>query len=227
MTKHPTSILLFAAGFGTRMAPLTNDRPKPMINVAGRPLLDHALDHCDGLKTVVNVHYFADQIENHLLNRNILISDEREEICDTGGGLKKALPLLEPGPVFTMNTDAAWAGANPLLILKHAWKPEIMDGLLLMIPHANATAHIGGGDFDILENGTVQRGQDHVFSGAQIVKTHLLNTIEDDVFSMWRLWDQMLEAGRLHGAVYPGLWCDVGHPDSIPVAEEMLDRSRV
>ncbi len=218
----PTSILLFAAGLGTRMAPLTNTRPKPMVEVAGRPLLDHALDHCDGLKAVVNAHYFADQIISHLEDKDVVVSDEREALLETGGGLKNALPLLGSDPVYTMNTDAVWDGANPIETLKSAWRPE-MDGLLLMIPRDQAVGHTGTGDFDIGSDGQITRGHDYVYSGAQIIRTDLLASIDKVAFSMWDLWTPMLETGSLFGTTYHGKWCDVGRPDSIPVAEKLLN----
>lgn len=231
MTNRPKSVLLFAAGLGTRMAPLTDTLPKPLVSVAGRPLIDHALQHCDGLTTVVNVHYRADQIENHLKEKPVLISDERDCLRDTGGGLKKALPLLGNGPVFTLNTDAVWNGPNPLNILNEVWNPASMDGLLLMVPHAAAVAQTGTQDFgvlfDINPDQTIQSGSHFVYSGTQIIRTDLLADIKDPAFSMWRLWDQMLAAGRLCGAVYPGQWCDVGRPETIKIAETMLGADHV
>ena len=219
---EPTSILLFAAGLGTRMAPLTNTRPKPLVEVAGRPLLDHALDHCEDLKTVVNAHYFADQIEQHLAGSDVILSDGRGELLETGGGLKHALPLLGDGPVFTMNTDAVWNGENPLQVLASKWRPE-MDGLLLMIPRENAVGHTGTGDFDIAPDGRISRGADYVYSGAQIIRTDLLGSIQKTAFSMWDLWNPMLETKTLYGTAFSGGWCDVGRPDSIPVAESLLE----
>ena len=222
----PTSILLFAAGLGTRMAPLTNDRPKPMVEVAGRPLLDHALDLCGDLKIVVNTHHFADQIERHLAGTKVSISDERDELLETGGGLKRALPLLGDGPVFTMNTDAVWRGANPIQVLKTAWQSN-MDGLLLMIPRDHAIGHTGTGDFDTAPDGHISRGSDYVYSGVQIIRTDLLASISKSVFSMWDLWTPMLETNTLFGVSYDGTWCDVGRPDSIPVAEDLLNGDSV
>ncbi|SLN33308.1 nucleotidyltransferase family protein [Pseudooctadecabacter jejudonensis] len=227
MTQPPTSILLFAAGRGTRMAPLTDTQPKPMIKVAGRPLLDHALQFCGGLNRVVNVHYLAHQIEDHLRGTDIKISNERDKLLETGGGLKKARDLLGPDPVFAMNTDAVWAGPNPLDLLQTVWDPDHMDGLLLMIPRPNATAHIGTGDFNIAEDGRISRGSDFVYSGVQIIRTDILDTIDEDAFSMWSLWTPMLTAGRLFGAVYTGQWCDVGRPENIATAEHMLGASHV
>lgn len=217
----PDSILLFAAGFGTRMAPLTNTRPKPMVEVAGKPLLDHAIDLCDGLNIVVNAHYFADQIKQHIAGRNIALSDETDLIRDTGGGLKHARPLLGRGPVFTMNTDAVWRGSDPIKTLKTSWTDD-MEALLLMIPRDLAVGHTGAGDFDIDANTRLTRGTDFVYSGVQIIRTDGLAAVSDDVFSMWALWDGMLDRGTMHGVAYDGQWCDVGRPDCIPTAEAML-----
>lgn len=225
----PTSILLFAAGLGTRMAPLTDTQPKPMVSVSGRPLLDHALQFADGLRKVVNVHYRADQIETYLNGSGIAISDERDGLRDTGGGLKKARPLLGPSPVFTMNTDAVWKGPNPLERLAAAWNPDDMDALMLVIPKDNAVGHTGEGTtgFDLDANGILHTGTQTVYSGAQIIKTDGLSDIGDQVFSMWKLWQPMLDAGRMAGVLYDGQWCDVGRPDCIPLAEDMLNATDV
>lgn len=217
----PTSILLFAAGLGTRMAPLTNTRPKPLITVAGRPLLDHALAQCSGLKTVVNAHYLADQIEAHLHGTDVEMSDETDALLETGGGLKRALPLLDSNPVFTMNTDAVWKGPNAIDVLAKAYQPQ-MDALLLMIPRAAAVGNTGKGDFDIDTDGRLTRGTDYVYSGVQIIRTDGLAQITDDAFSMWALWEGMLEHGTMFGTVYDGKWCDVGRPENIVMAENML-----
>ena len=222
MTDYPEAILLFAAGLGTRMAPLTDTRPKPMVEVAGKPLLDHARHWCDDLRTVVNTHYFANQITAHLAGSDDLISDETDQLLDTGGGLRRALPLLNSNPVFTMNTDAVWKGPNPLHMLRAAWRPE-MEALLLLIPHKSAVAHTGTGDFNIDSLGHLERGTEFVYSGAQIIRTDLLADISKDAFSMWALWEGMLERGGMFGVVYDGAWCDVGRPDSIPLAEAMLN----
>lgn len=222
LPKHPSAILLFAAGLGTRMAPLTNTRPKPLVEVAGKPLLDHALAQCAGLKTVVNAHYFADQIHAHLADKNTLVSDESDELLETGGGLKRALPLLDSNPVFTMNTDAVWRGANPAQSLLDTWQPDKMDALLLMIPTNHAVGHKGSGDFNIDSEGRLSRGADYVYSGVQIIQTDGLAAITETAFSMWALWENMLVNGTMFGTVYNGQWCDVGRPDSIPIAEAML-----
>ncbi|PVA07643.1 nucleotidyltransferase family protein [Thalassorhabdomicrobium marinisediminis] len=222
MTHTPNAVLLFAAGLGTRMAPLTDTRPKPLVQVAGRPLLDHALALCDGLKTVVNCHYLAGQIKAHLAGTETQVSDESDLLRETGGGLKHALPLLGPAPVFTLNTDAVWHGPNPVEALRTTWRPE-MEALLLMIPREAAVGHGGGGDFDINATGRLHRGSEYVYSGLQIIRTNRLAAVPEDVFSMWRLWSGMLERGTMYGTAYGGRWCDVGRPDSIPLAEAMLN----
>ena len=135
----PDALMLFAAGFGTRMGALTADRPKPLVEVAGKPLIDHALDLAEGvgpLRRVANAHYRADQLAAHLDGRDVALSREEPEILDTGGGLRAALPLLGPDPVFALNTDAVWSGPNPLRLLAEAWDPERMDALLLCVPVA-------------------------------------------------------------------------------------------
>lgn len=230
MRHLPDALMLFAAGFGTRMGDLTADRPKPLIEVGGRALIDHALEQARdaGLgRIVVNVHYLADQVRSHLADSgDILISDETETILETGGGLKNALPLLGGDTVFTLNTDAVWTGLNALAQLRTAWDPARMDGLLLLVPRARATGHGGAGDFDISDDGRLRRGGGHVYTGAQILTTSGLAGICDRAFSLNRLWDQMLSDGRLFGLVHQGGWCDVGRPDSLSLAEALLDGAR-
>ena len=228
MRPVPDALMLFAAGLGTRMGALTANRPKPLIEVAGKALIDHALALVDGAgvaRTVVNLHYLPGQIRNHLKDRSIAFSDETDTVLETGGGLKQALPLLGPGPVFTLNTDAVWTGENGLDVLRRAWDPARMDGLLLLVPTASATGHSGAGDFDMDTDGRLSRGRSHVYTGAQILRPDGLAAIPDRVFSLNRLWDRMLAEGRLYGCVHQGGWCDVGRPDSIPLAEALLDEA--
>lgn len=216
--------MLFAAGFGTRMQPLTLTRPKPLVQVAGRALIDHALDQAaplPGLKIVANAHYLPDQIVDHLAPRGIPVLVEDPEILDTGGGLKNALPLLGDGPVFTMNTDAVWSGPSPLALLADAWDGDRMDALLMCVSPENAVGHAGTGDF-VDTGGRVTRGPGLIYSGAQVIRTEGLAEIDRTAFSLNLLWDRMLNAGRLHILSYPGRWCDVGHPGGIALAEEML-----
>lgn len=228
MRLAPPPLMLFAAGLGTRMRPLTDIRPKPLIPVAGRPLIDHALALAEaaGLTRIVaNSHYLPEQIEAHLAPRGIPVSHEAPVLLDTGGGLRRALPLLDGDPVMTLNTDAVWTGGNPLAQLLSAWDPARMDGLLLLLPVSQAKGHAGTGDFLMDDDGRLQRAQGRpgpVYLGAQILRTGGLAKIADDVFSLNLLWDQMIAAGRLHGVIHDGGWCDVGRPESIALAEAML-----
>ncbi|MGX9356087.1 nucleotidyltransferase family protein [Roseobacteraceae bacterium S113] len=217
--------LLFAAGFGTRMAPLTDHMPKPLIKVDGTALLDHALALCTALnlpRIVVNTHYRAAQIEDHLKDRNIALSHEAPDVLETGGGLRHALPLLGPGPVFTLNTDAVWSGPNPLSALRAAWDPARMDALLLCVPLAQTTGHSGTGDFTIAQDGQLTRGGTLVYSGAQIINPASLHDITERAFSLNLPWNEMATRGRLFGLSYTGRWADVGRPDAIKPAEDML-----
>jgi N-acetyl-alpha-D-muramate 1-phosphate uridylyltransferase len=222
-------LMLFAAGFGKRMGALTADRPKPLLPVAGRALIDHALTVVDAAgigRIVVNLHYRGAQIAAHLAGRgDIVFSDESAAILDTGGGLRHALPLLGSDPVLTLNTDAVWTGANPLTQLLAAWDGARMDGLLLLLPAQAALGHSGPGDFAVAPDGRISRGrggEDQVYLGAQILKTGGLAAVTDKVFSLNRLWDRMIADGRAYGVVHDGGWCDVGSPAGIGLAEHML-----
>lgn len=223
----PDAALLFAAGLGTRMAPLTRTRPKPLIEVAGKPLLDHALDILDdaGLKHVaVNTHYLAQQITDHLADRSVLISHE-PELLDTGGGLRKGLALLNSDPVFTLNTDAVWTGPNPVEVLARHWDPDRMEALLLLISQDRAIGHSGNGDFLVAPDGRLSRGPGAVYTGLQIIRTACLDQYPDGAFSMWEIWNALLERGTMFGALHTGGWCDVGRPSSIDLAEDLLRRT--
>lgn len=217
----PQSIMIFGAGLGTRMRHLTADRPKPLVEVAGRPLIDHALDLTAGmgLTRVVNTHYRADQLAAHVAGK-ALISHE-DVLLETGGGLRHARPLLGTGPVFTLNSDAIWAGPNPLHILQNAWRAG-MEGLLLLLPPQAALGHKGHGDFDMDAQGRLRRAPAFVYSGAQIIRPAVLDGIDQDIFSLNLAWDGMIARGTLYGVTYDGQWCDVGQPESIALAEQLL-----
>lgn len=220
-----TSIMLFAAGLGTRMGPLTADRPKPMVQVAGRPLIDHTLDLLRDQPLnapVINLHYKADVLRDHLAGQSIVFSDETDLLRDTGGGLRHALPLLGADPVVTLNTDAIWRGPNPIAQLLTAWRDD-MEGLLMLVPTPQVRGHKGAGDFVIDVNGRLTRQPGHIYSGLQLIRTDGLAAIPDDVFSLNRLWDDAIARGTLHGITYSGHWCDVGQPDSIPIAEDLIN----
>lgn len=225
MRDDPQAVMLFAAGFGTRMGALTADRPKPLIPVAGRPLMDHALDLVTAAgigRKVVNLHYKSQMLASHLAGQDIAQSLETPEILETGGGLRQALPLLGDGPVFTLNTDAIWHGPNPLTLARAAWDPTRMDALLVCIQPQLAVGHTGRGDFVLDAAGRMTRGPGLIYGGAQIIRTEGLSSITDKAFSLNILWDRMLADGRLFGLSYPGQWCDVGHPDGIAMAERMI-----
>lgn len=216
--------MLFAAGFGTRMGAMTADRPKPLIPVAGRPLIDHALALADAAgigRVVANLHYRGDQIRRHLSGRDILFSEEQPHILETGGGLRAALPLLGAGPVFTLNTDAVWTGPNPLETLATAWKAD-MGALLLLAPVSRTRGHGARGDFTLSPDGRILRGGDMVYLGAQILDPAGLDQIAEPIFSLNRQWDALIAQGRAFGTLHPGLWCDVGRPEGIAEAETML-----
>lgn len=221
----PQALMLFAAGFGTRMGALTADRPKPLVRVAGRPLIDHALDLIDAVvpgPVVANLHYRAEQLESHLAGSRVVTLREEPEILETGGGLRNALPLLGPGPVWTMNSDAVWTGPNPLALLRDHWE-EGMEALLLGIPPERAVGHSGKGDF--LPGPPVMRGPGLIYSGVQIIRTEGLADVREAAFSLNLLWDRMLARGTLHVMPYDGEWCDVGRPEGIALAEAMLARN--
>ena len=222
--RQPDTLMLFAAGRGTRMAPLTDTTPKPLIPVAGRTLLDRALDLAEDAgvaRMVLNIHHLGQQIRDHIGDR-AAISDETGLLLETGGGLRKALPLLGPGPVITMNPDVIWTGPNPLAALLAAWDDR-MDALLMLVPRAHTHGRKGGGDFSLDQAGRLIRKGDLVYGGAQIIRTDRLAGIGGEVFSLNRLWDLMIAEGRAHGLIHAGEWCDVGRPDCIPLAEALLD----
>jgi len=228
MPAFPFPLMIFAAGFGTRMGALTADRPKPLIPVAGRALIDHALDTATGAgvgRIVVNTHYHADQMAAHLAGRGVTISHEPGPILETGGGLKAALPLLGPGPVAILNSDGIWTGPNPLAQLAAAWDSDRMDALLLLLPLGQTLAHGPTGDFALDPQGRISRGaggEDHVYIGAQILNPACLDPITDAVFSLNRPWNDLIAKGRAFGIVHHGKWCDVGHPEGIALAEALL-----
>ncbi len=227
--------MLMAAGLGKRMRPLTATRPKPLVKVAGKALMDHALDRlaAGGIKTVVvNVHYLADTVEAHLKTRKDMdfrISDERAKLLETGGGLIHARPLLGDKPFLCANSDNLWIDgpAETLGMMQRLWDPERMDALLLLVPLARANCHSGPGDFHMDANGRLTRRKTahvapFVFTGVQILSPSLLVDPPADVFSTNIFWNRAIEAGRLYGAVHQGLWFDVGTPQAIPVVESMI-----
>lgn len=225
--------MVLAAGFGTRMRHLTQFKPKPLIEVGGTPMIDRVLDHLDvaGVgQAVVNLHYFADQMRAHLQRRDsprITFSLEEPEILETGGGIVQALPLLGPRPFLAVNSDAVWAGPNPMLPLFNAWDPERMDALLLCVPKAMACGYTRAGDF-FLEGGRIRRRGDapaapYVYTGVQIIKPDCFAGFAAEKFSLNVVWNRLIAERRgIHGLVYGGNWCDVGTPEGIEEAEAAL-----
>ena len=225
--------MLFAAGFGTRMGALTATQPKPLIPVAGRPLIDHARQiglEAGLTRQVANAHYLADQIVHHLHGTDVAVSVEEGQILDTGGGLRQALPLLGPGPVATLNTDAVWTGQNPLTQLLQVWDGNRMDVLCLLLPADVARSATGRSDFVLGPDGRVDwaKGRKGVlFLGAQILNPNILAPETDTAFSLHGPWTRTMAAGRAFGVIHKGDWCDVGHPGGIAQAEAMLRNADV
>ncbi len=231
--------MVLAAGFGERMRPLTLRMPKPLVPLAGRALLDHVLDRlaAAGVKTaVVNVHYLPEQIEAHVAARKgrppeIVISDERGVLLDTGGGAKKALSLLGRGPFFIHNADSVWSeGAAPALArMLKLWNPATMDCLLLLAPVATSIGYAAKGDFAMGPDGRlVRRGEGEVvpfaFAGVSLCDERLFKNAPDGRFSLNLLWDRALAKGRLYGVRMDGRWMHVGTPDALTEAETSFER---
>jgi MurNAc alpha-1-phosphate uridylyltransferase len=220
------------------MRPITATVPKPLVRVGGRALIDYALDRIEEAeieRAVVNVHYLADLLEAHLARRTrpaVTISDERDALLETGGGLKRALPLLGPEPFLTFNSDSLWIeGPQPnLRRFLAAWKPESMDILMLVAPTATSIGYDGRGDFAMDAEGRLRRPQEReitpfVYAGVSIVKPELLAGTPDGSFSANLLYDRAIASGRLHGLRLDGQWLHVGDPASLAEAEDCLAES--
>lgn len=217
------------------MRPLTNTLPKPLVPLGGKPLIDHVLDRLSAAgikKAVVNVHYLADKLENHLATRaapEIIISDERKELLDTGGGALRAMPKLGPGPFVIHNSDSVWIeglGSN-LDRLIQAWDERTMDSLMLVAPLAASIGYDGLGDFqmDPLGRLTRQSGSKmapFVFAGVSIAHPRLFEGAPKESFSLNRLWNEAIERGRLIGLRLEGIWMHVGTPQALAEAEAAL-----
>jgi MurNAc alpha-1-phosphate uridylyltransferase len=233
----PKTAMVLAAGLGKRMRPLTASRPKPLIDLAGKPLLDHVLERLKAAgvqKAVVNVHYLADAVEAHLAKNShgleIQISDERPQLLETGGGLVKAAPMIDCDPFLVVNSDNLWIDgpADTLKLLASHWNGDKMDALLLLVPHARAENHRGLGDFHMGRTGRLRRRQrshvaPFVYTGIQMISKRLLEGAPEGPFSANILWDRAIEQGRCFGAVHQGLWFDVGTPQSIKATELILE----
>ena len=221
LDPNNTAAMIFAAGFGTRMGSLTADRPKPLLQMHGRALIDYTLDHVRAFgprAIVVNAHYHADQVQAHFANTDVVVTIEPDTILDTGGGLKAALPLLDTDIVITMNSDTLWQGDNPIAALAQHWDPESMDALLLCVPPEMAIGHRGGGDFSINPDGKISRGGRYTYAGVQIMKTAQIADRNENVFSLNVIWDMLIEQGRAYGLVYNAPWYDIGNKDSFNAA---------
>jgi MurNAc alpha-1-phosphate uridylyltransferase len=234
MSEGPTTAMVMAAGLGTRMRPLTDDRPKALVEVGGRALIDHVLDRLEaaGVETaVVNVHAFADRLESHLARRRtprILISDERSRLLETGGGLKQARPLLGEAPIWVANIDSIWVGrADALAGLIGAWDPDRMDACLLLAPLRHTIGFDLPGDAFLDPDGRLSfRGAaadaPYAYAGFQILKPQIVDDGPSGPFKLNVSWRPRATAGRLYGVVLEGVWMHVGDPAAREAAEARL-----
>ncbi len=231
----PSRAIILAAGLGTRMRPLTNDRPKPLVEVRGKPLIDHAIDRLvqAGVTfVVVNVHYRAEMLKAHLARRSdvdIHISDETQELLDSGGGIAKVLPLFENEPFFTHNSDSIWVEGTGRALdkLKARWNPDEMDALMLAAPTVTSVCYDGSGDFMMDADGRLarvpeQRVAPFVWTGVQIVHPRLFENLPGRKFSLNILWDRAIESRRLFGQRLDGVWMHIDRPTALVEAEAFL-----
>jgi len=231
----PARAMILAAGLGERMRPITDKKPKPLIEVNGRALIDHALDRLadSGVEEViVNLRYLGDMIERHLNLRDepaVRFSWEKDQLLDTGGGIREALPMLGTGPFWVINSDALWLNGptDMMTRMSEAWNDETMDGLLLLHSTVDAYGYDGLGDFCAEADGRLIRRPEMevapwLFAGIQILHPRLFEDAPDGPFSLNRLYDRALEAERLYGMVHDGEWFHVGTPDGLDEAEEFM-----
>lgn len=233
--SRPTTAMVLAAGMGVRMRPLTDDRPKPLVALRGRTLIDHVLDRLEAAgvtRAIVNVHYRAEQIIAHLASRqrpDIVISDECEKLLDTGGGIVKALPLIGDMPFVIHNSDSVWTegvGSNLDRLLSH-FDGDAMDSLMLLAPTAGCLGYQGAGDFAMDQQGRLRRRRERevvpfAFTGVSVAHPRLFEGAPRGAFSINRLWDRSLSEGRLYGLRLQGLWMHVGTPDALAEAEARI-----
>ena len=238
MTWVPKTAMVLAAGLGVRMRPLTDAVPKPLVRLQQRPLIDHVLDKLTEAgveKAVVNVHYRADQMISHLKGRErpqIEISDERDTLLDTGGGVQKALPLLGSEPFLIHNSDSVWVeGVQPnILRLARAFDPERMDCLMLLALASGSVGYEGRGDFVMSPDGLLRRRPERelapfVFTGVSIAHPRLFANAPDGAFSLNKLWDEAIAKGRLYGIRLDGIWMHIGTPAALSEAQQLLGGS--
>ena len=232
----PNTAMIMAAGLGKRMRPLTATRPKPLVEVAGATLIDHVLDRLADAgvaRVIVNVHYLADALEAHLKRHShgldIVISDERTQLLETGGGLVKALPLIDCDPFIQVNSDNYWVDGpvDAIRLLADRWDEAAMDALLLLIPLARANCHTGRGDFHMDALGRIARRRagriaPFVWTGVQLLSKRLIAEPPAAAFSTNVFWNRAIAAGRAFGVVHQGLWFDVGTPPAIARTEALL-----
>jgi MurNAc alpha-1-phosphate uridylyltransferase len=238
MATHPRTAMVLAAGLGTRMRPLTDTMPKPLVAVAGKPLIDHVLDRLADTgveRAIVNVHYLAEQIIAHTGGRakpRVTISDERGLLLGTGGGVVKALPALGEAPFFHINSDTIWIdGVTPNLTrLAAAFDAASMDALLLLAPASGSVGYDGRGDYTMAPDGRLTRRAERevapfVFAGAAILQPSMFRDAPHGEFPLTDLFDRAQAAGRLHGLRLEGLWMHVGTPDAVGEAEQAIRKS--
>lgn len=229
---HIERAMVLAAGLGQRMRPITDTLPKPLVAIGGKAMLDHALDRLAeaGVReAVVNVHHLADRIEAHLAGRtspHVTISDERAQLLETGGGVRKALPLLGPHPFFHVNSDSLWSesGRSNLAAMARRWDASAMDMLLLLAERETSIGFDGAGDFVQDEAGRLTRrgaaaSAPFIYAGVAILKPDLFEATPEGPFSLNLLFDRAIATGRLYGQVLEGQWLHVGTPDAIAPAE--------
>jgi len=227
--------MIMAAGLGTRMRPLTDDRPKPLVMVAGKTLIDHALDRLVAAGVtlaVINVHYKSEMVMAHLAMRKdveIRYSEETDALLGTGGGVVKAMPHFDGHPFFIMNADTIWIEGfgRALDRMKERWNPDTMDGLLLMAAMVTAVGYEGAGDFNMDPEGHLtrvaeQRLSPFAYPGIQIVHPRLFDKAPAGAFSTNRVWDIAIAAKRLFGIRLEGVWIHVGTPEVVQEAEAIL-----
>jgi N-acetyl-alpha-D-muramate 1-phosphate uridylyltransferase len=237
MKNHASidTAMVMAAGLGTRMRPLTNDKPKPLVKLAGKALIDHSLDklrEAGVSKVVVNVHYLPEMVQQHLAvharDLEVAISDERDLLMETGGGLVKALTLLPADPFYCVNSDNIWTehAGNSLHALAQAWDGDKMDALLLVVARANAYNHSGPGDFFLEDGRLSRRGENasapYIYTGIQLVSHRLLRDPPSGPFSTNIFWSRAIGEGRLFGIEHAGDWFDIGSPAAIAPTEVKL-----